>query len=354
MATIAIDTSFTYIARTGMSRYISCLLTALRELNPPDFDFQEIAFAISNESYRQPRRMMLTLAREYVWQPHIAPLAIRRVGAKVFHSTFSACFRVPRGVKHVATIHDLSPIRTPERFRKWARYRCSLDMKAWAKADHIVCVSESTARDVTEFLGIPRSRITVTYLASTFSETSAEEAPGFPLPEQFFLFVSSLETGKNLSLLRESYLLAEQTGAALPPLIIVGSRIPGVAGEGDPPKGWFYTGRLPDSVLAYLYRRAKGLIFPSKNEGFGLPVVEAMSLGCPVICSPVSSLPEVGGPAALYADLNPISYLEEMSKLALDDEEFLRRRHAGFTQASLFSWKRCAQQTLEAYRAVLR
>jgi alpha-1,3-rhamnosyl/mannosyltransferase len=103
-----------------------------------------------------------------------------------------------------------------------------------------------------------------------------------------------------------------------------------------------------------LYRRARALLFPSKYEGFGLPVAEAMALGCPVICSPVASLPEVGGPAAHYAELTPESYLTAMLRLTRDTrwrEELIER---GRVQAREFSWRRCAAQTLEAYRHTLK
>ncbi len=354
MANIAIDTSFTYIARTGMSRYIVSLLEAMRGVSPPDIRIHEIGFRISNESFRQPRRMLLTLTREYLWQPYIAPREMKKVGATVFHSTFSACFGRPHGTKHIATIHDLSPVRTPERYRRWARYRIMLDLQAAAKADHIICVSQSTADDVMQMMGIPAKKISVTYLASSFTADSLEEAPKAVLPSQFFLFVGSLEAGKNLRLLQETYRLAAAKGETLWPLVILGSRIPGPEKEGPSPENWIYLGRQSDAVLAYLYRRARALILPSKNEGFGLPVVEAMTLGCPVIASDLSSLPEVGGAAALYPSSQTApAYLQSMQSLQNDDSEFANRRTAGFQQSSKFSWKRCAEETLEVYRHVL-
>jgi len=353
MLTIAVDTSFTYIARTGMSRYITCLLDAIGRLAPTDIQMREIGFRIPNDSYKQPRRMLVTLAREYLWQPHMAPLEMKRMGANALHTTFSACFGRPRGVRHIATLHDISPIRTPERYRPWSRYRAMLDYQAAQKADHVICVSQSTANDVMQFLGIPAKKITITHLASFFDSNSIEESPTCALPERFFLFVGSLETGKNLRLLREVYELSQATGTPLLPLVIVGSRIPGLDEEGSPLQNWLYLGRQSDSALVYLYRRARALILPSKNEGFGLPVVEAMSLGCPVICSQSSSLPEVGGDAARYpVKQTPEAYLKVMLHLQEDDEEFSNRKLASLQRSTRFSWERCAQETLEVYRTV--
>src|SRR5215475_13738832 len=140
----------------------------------------------------------------------------------------------------------------------------------------------------------------------------------------------------------------------LPPLLIVGARWAGVGTEGSPPPGWQYLGRLPDAELVYLYRRALALVFPSKYEGFGLPVVEAMMLGCPVICSPVASLPEVGGNAALFTDLKPEDYLKAMRQVSREVSLRNELIEKGLAQAANFSWNKCAREMLEVYRATLR
>jgi glycosyltransferase involved in cell wall biosynthesis len=152
-------------------------------------------------------------------------------------------------------------------------------------------------------------------------------------------------------LLRETYQLARSSGRALPPLVIVGARWAGVADEGPPPADWHYLGRQPDEALVYLYRRARALLFPSKYEGFGLPVAEAQTQGCPVICSRIASIPEVAGSAAVYSELTAAGYLEAMSRLVGETglrEELIR---LGRIQAANFSWSRCAQETAAVYEA---
>ena len=124
-----------------------------------------------------------------------------------------------------------------------------------------------------------------------------------------------------------------------------------MVGEGAPPLDWHYLGHQPDEVLVYLYRRALALVFPSKYEGFGLPVVEAMALGCPVICSKVASLCEVGGIAPRYAELTAGAYLQAIRELLSDSnvrEDCIRE---GRQQASKFTWNRCAQETFGVYQA---
>jgi glycosyltransferase involved in cell wall biosynthesis len=106
-------------------------------------------------------------------------------------------------------------------------------------------------------------------------------------------------------------------------------------------------------VLVALYRRALALALPTKYEGFGLPVVEAMGLGCPVICSRVASLPEVAGDAAHYAEMTPASYLDAMRRLARESGYRTELIERGRVQVRRFSWRRCAEETVAVYRAAM-
>jgi alpha-1,3-rhamnosyl/mannosyltransferase len=163
-----------------------------------------------------------------------------------------------------------------------------------------------------------------------------------------------LDPGKNLALLSDVYRSAAERKIQLPPLLIVGARWVGVGNEGAPPEDWRYLGHQPDEVLLYLYRRALALVFPSKYEGFGLPVAEAMAAGCPVICSPVSSLPEVGGDAACFTEMRPDAYLKSMHRFCRDSTWRGELVNRGLEQSQKFSWKKCAAATLNVYRDVLK
>lgn len=349
---VAIDTSYFQIGKGGVARYIECLLAAIRKIAPSDIAVQTISFPLQNHEFRQPQRMLKTLAREVVWQPILAPLEMRRMGIELLHATSTACVRAPQGVPVIATLHDLAYLLTPERFRRWTRLRIPIELAAYRRADYLICPSQATANDAIRYLGVPARRIHVIHHGSTFDGSSLERAPGEAIPERFFLFVSSIESGKNLRLLNEVYHQAEARGRSLPPLLIVGRRVEGVAHEGKAPASWRYLGRLDDPELVWLYRRALALVYPSKFEGFGFPVLEAMALGTAVICSPVSSLPEVGGDVPIYADQTPESYGAALEHLLDSPAERADRIRAGRTRANAFSWYHCAGQTLDLYRSI--
>ena len=353
MVRVAIDTNGLYTTQAGASRYIRGLIRGLRSLTLPDFDFSEVAWPVANFSFQQPQRTLKTLYRELVWAKLIGPRLISERRPAVFHSTANCLVVPPLGVKHVATLHDLALLRHPERFRPWHKWSTRKSLERLHRTDRIICISRFTADEAMALLNLPPQKLEVVYNGCEFHPDEGlpdEQPPSSRVPGEFFLFVGSLEPGKNLSLLKHVYSLAEKDSVALPPLVVVGARWSGVATEGQPPADWLYLGRQPDAVLVYLFRRALALVFPSKYEGFGLPVAEAMALGCPVICSPVASLPEVGGKAAVFAELNAGAYLAAMQTITRDvqlHEEVARR---GLQQAAQFSWKRCAQETLQIYQ----
>jgi len=352
---VALDTNGLYTTRAGVARYLLGLMQGFREMGPSAPEIVPFAWPVFNLEYRQPARALKTAWRELVWANTAAPFRMLRLRPDVLHFACSGVFR-HHALPTVATIHDVTALRFPAKFRPWQRLSAPHRLRRLAAADRIVCVSRFTADESVRLLGADPARIHVVYEGSVFADPRevSERPPEFNLPPSFFLFVGSLEPGKNLALLRETYVLAAARGVALPPLVIIGARWEGVAMEGAPPRGWIYAGRLDDDVLAYCYRRAEALLFPSLYEGFGLPVLEAMSLGCPVICAPVASLPEVGGNAPRYADLTPEAWLEAAQELMRDAAGRRQRIEEGRRQAARFSWKRCAEETAEAYAAAVR
>ncbi len=350
---VAIDTNCLYMTQAGVARYVRGLLAGFRELAPSDLELMELAWPVENFAYRQPTRALKTVYRELIWAKTLAPWMAASRGCDVIHSTSGPVIRIPKGKPHVITLYDLAFLRCPERFRWWQRRSGAARLQKVSEAECVICISRFTADEAMALLGIPAAKLEVVHLGCDFVDKgmSAEElVPLESLPERFFLFVGSLEPGKNLDLLKRTYSLARERGEDLAPLVILGARWQGVPGEGPPPEDWVYLGRQPDAVLVYLYRRAVALVFPSKYEGFGLPVAEAMTLGCPVICSPVASLPEVGGEAVLYAEQTADAYLEAMTSLMRDGPLRNDIIAKGRLRSGRFSWKSCAAGTLEIYR----
>ena len=357
MPIIAIDTNGLYTTQAGVARYIRGLLKGLKGVAVPGMELRPVAWEVENFLYHQPERALKTVYRELIWARFNALLYLRRHNAELLHSTAGPLISPPRSVKEVVTLHDLAVLRHPERFRRWQGASARRRLSKLRHADQVICISRFTAEEAMALLNLPASKISVVHNGCEFhpSEPAPPEArPDFAVPDEYFLFVGSLEPGKNLALLKEVYALAESRNQVLAPLLIVGARWEGVAHEGAPRKGWRYLGRLPDEVLVYLYRHATALVFPSKYEGFGFPIVEAMSLGCPVICSPVASLAEVGGEAALFTEMSPEAYLNVMRQVSREIGLRNESIERGAAQAAKFSWSKCASEVLEVYRATLR
>jgi alpha-1,3-rhamnosyl/mannosyltransferase len=357
MIRVAIETNALYIARTGVSRYIQGLLQGLHEVQPSDVSFYELAWPVENFHYRQPQRALKTAYRELFWARCLAPSLVRRQGTQVVHSTSGGLISMPPGLPEVITLHDLALIRHPQRYRPWQLWSGKRRYPRLHRARLIICVSRFTANEATELLGLPSSRMRVIHHGCDFGDRHPHPCAlprDLEVPAEFFIFVGSLEPGKNLALLRQTYQLAAKNDVSLPALLIVGTRWPGVGTEGPPPANWHYLGRQSDEVLASLYRRAIALLFPSKYEGFGFPILEAMSQDCPVICSQVASLPEVGGDAVHYAEQTPSAYLEAMLVLWCQPASRMRWIELGRQQYRRFTWRHCAEITLEVYREAAR
>lgn len=357
MIRVALDTSALFVTQAGVARYIRGLLSGLAEMARPSIAIQQFAWERENFGFRQPQRSLKTVYRDIVWRCVVAPFQLRRLSPDLFHSPAGGYVRPGRSIRWTMTLHDLAVFRFPERYRPWHRHHSRRWARLALQADRVICISQFTADEAMAVLGIRAAKLEVVYNGCDFhpsAPTPQECRPELELPAEYFLFVGSLEPGKNLALLRQVYEVAASRGNSLPPLVIVGARWAGVPGEGRPPLNWHYLGRQPDAVLVYLYRRALALVFPSKYEGFGLPVAEAMALGCPVICAPVSSLPEVGGEAPFYAPLSLEPWLAALAEIAHNGNRRRECIEAGRQQAEKFSWLRCAERTAAVFESTVR
>ena len=350
---VSIDTNPLYVTKAGVARYVRGLLQGFEQIDDSRLEIHTLAWETQNLNYRQPARTLKTLYRELVWYRHIAPSLMKQNNIDLLHISQLAPFRYPRGTRTVCTLHDCAILRFPQRFRKWQRIAGAQYLKRAVRSDRVICISRFAADEAISLLGIPANKLEIIHLGNSFSNSQiVPRQPEVDIPKTFILFVGSLEPGKNLQLLSETYRMADDRNVDIPPLVIVGTRWPDVEQE-LPHEKWIYLDHQPDSALAYLYQQAFALLFPSKYEGFGLPVLEAMSFGCPVLCSKVASIPEVAGDAALYTEQTPEDYLLKISELLKDNSLHSHLRAAGREQAGKFSWERCASQTRDVYLELL-
>lgn len=268
--------------------------------------------------------------------------------------------------KLVLTVHDLSVVHFKEAHQKvQVEYFDKFFLKRLSRADHIVTVSHFVKNEIIEQLGFDESRISAIYNGVDHErfrpmERSELEATcdKFTLPEQFILFVGSIEPRKNLLGLLKAYNgLPDELKSAYP-LILAGFKgwnNAEIMREIDRSKAHIrYLGYLEDTELVHLYNLATLFVYPSLYEGFGIPVLEAMACGTPVLTSNVASLPEVCGDAAIFAD--PRDSAQICSKLQrLLQDETLREAlvQKGIKQAAKFSWVQSASQHAALFKALL-
>ena len=321
--------------RTGDETYVENLLGALPALAGDDFRFAAVTrhpalVPAGVEAVRLPARIQeLRMA----WS---LPRLLRRLRPALAHFQHV----IPPGcpAPAVLTVHDLSFERDAIHMRGLDRlvFRAAVP-RSVRRAAHILAVSERTKRDLVELYGAPPDRITVTPHGVDPAFTPDGRAPG-----GYLLFVGAIQE-------RKHPLAASDAAAAVGlPLVVAGPAKDAELARELERRGADVRGYVPKGELVELYRGAACLVLPSRYEGFGLPVLEAMACGTPVVAGPDPALREVGGDAALYASEEELA---AAIRQALADRD--RFRAAGLERAGRFSWQETARQTLDVYRRVL-
>lgn len=266
--------------------------------------------------------------------------------------------------KKVATFHDLSPFKFPDYFEaKRSRYTRQEILKALKRSDYIITVSDFIRQELNQYFNYPLEKIQTTHLAASehFQQRSEEQTSPvlkkYHLEhQQYTLFVGTLEPRKNIISLIDAYqkLPAQLRNAY--PLVISGFK--GWKNEEILKKidkaaraGWLvYLGYVPRSDIPFLFSGARVFCFPSEYEGFGLPVLEALQSGVPVVCSATSSLPEVAGKSSFYHDPKDVNCIAMQLETALSsDEHRYLAIEKGLIHAKNFDWEKCARQTVNVY-----
>jgi glycosyltransferase involved in cell wall biosynthesis len=371
---VCIDVSPAVHRRAGLGRYAQELTAALLASGVPG-DWTVFYNRSSEARLEPPLDTAARLATRLGDKPWRASVLLAHAlgipqdrlfpGIDLFHGTDHLLPRLDRA-RSVFTLHDLTFALCPETHATLNRRFLTAMMPVFLRrADRVIADSEYTRQDAVRLYGFPASRVTVVYpgVASRFRPSGPEQVGDvrrkYSLPPRFTLFVGTIEPRKNLTVLAEAHRDLRSRGFEQK-LVIVGR------------KGWLHEGffrrvhelglegevLLPgfvaDEDLPALYTAADLFVYPSIYEGFGLPVLEAMACGTPVVCSDASSLPEVVGDAALlFSPKDTAALCVAMSRALTDASLRDELRAKGLARAAGFTWERTAQQTLAVYYEAL-
>jgi glycosyltransferase involved in cell wall biosynthesis len=271
----------------------------------------------------------------------------------VFHATFydPAVLRVARGAKLVVTVLDMIPERFPELFALPGLYN-RLVTRRWIdgkrrlceRADAILAISEHTKRDVVAFYGIDPARITVTHLATRLAGGGSRPAG---LPERYVLYVGTRNTYKNFDLVLRGLARLDVGLACIGGSAFTAEERARIAELGLAER--VVQRDVADRELAACYAHALAFVFPSRYEGFGIPILEAFACDCPVVAANASCFPEIAGDAARYFDPDDAAGLASALAEVIADPAPWRAR--GRDRVRGFSWAETARRTIEAYKA---
>ena len=368
---IGIDVSPLATRRTGVGNYCAHLVKHLAA-SAPDVELHGFSSGlrawnpVSEPGLSTGRHLRLpTRALYRLWDWTGLPKADRLLGGvDVFHGV-NYVLPPLEHAKGVLTIHDLAFLRHPELCSPRIAGYFAQNIRRFAQqADAIIACSEATRRDISELLAISAERVITIYEGADHrfqpmdrAEATERVRKTWNITGPYFVFVGAIEPRKNLTTLVEAFARVSQE---LPHHLVLAG---GVGWRAEPVFDAIERhgmnarvqriGYVAHDDLPALYAAAEAMVFPSLYEGFGLPVIEAMACGCPVITADNSSLPEVAGEAGLLVQATDIEALANaMRRLATDAalRDFMRM--AGLQQAGRFSWETTARQTLDVYRHV--
>ncbi len=359
--------------QAGVSRYIEALLQTLPQVAPDDElvvftgpvnaqDEQQFDGKIEWHHSRLPTASPLV---RIAWEQTLGPLATRRSRVDLMHFPVNVV-SVPPSVPQVVTVHDLAFHHFPEQYpaakQRYLRLMTRLSVR---RAQRVIAVSESTRQDIIGLYGCPPEKVVTVPngVGSEMQVLPADMVAQFRreqgLPENFMLFLGTLQPRKNLETLLRAY--ATITDKVDWPLVVAGAtgwqfdRIFALVRQLGLEERVRFAGYVAGEQLPLWYNAASLFVYPSLYEGFGLPVLEAMACGTPVIAANTSSLPEVLGDAGLMADPRDTRGLAA-AMLAVAQDSDLRQQlgRRGRERAQGFSWTRTAELTVEVYRQALR
>lgn len=361
---IGIDVTASIYTGTGVATYYQLLVPELLRIGR-EHEFVLLGYALrrfkdltlANKRFRLPPRLM-----EFLWNDlHVLPVERFTGPIDVFHAW--DYLQPPRkSAKMVTTVHDLTTLKFPM-YHHPSTVDAQKRRLRWVKkeADLVIADSVATKQDLVELLGFREDQVIVIYLAAgkqfsefrrrnkAFRDEEIERVKNvFGIEDRYILSLGTIEPRKNLKRVVDAFTMFHSRNTAVDSLIIAGQ-----VGWGEdlkPAEGVQIIGKIPASYLPALYAGAEALVYASLYEGFGLPVLEAMAVECPVVVSDRGSLKEVAGNAAVLVDPENVDAIAFGMEAALLNRQRLVTR--GLKQESTFSWQKTARETLGVYRQV--
>jgi glycosyltransferase involved in cell wall biosynthesis len=374
---IGISTSVIQRGKTGIAQYLFALLRAflpyanehqfvlfVLEEDLPLFNFAKSKMQIVpvSERHRPPIKNIL-------WHQRVLPQLADSLRLDVLHVPSYRRLLWSHPCPLVATIHDLAPFRVPKKYSSARMFYGRVVARRLAqRQDAVIAISENTAQDIRKFFDVPSNRISVIhngleherFFPGSREQAQAEISQRHKLHAPFFLYVARLEhPAKNHVRLISAFNEFKSATGSDWQLVLGGSdwhgaeAIHSAARQSPFASDIRLLGFVANDDLPNLYRAAEVFVYPSLYEGFGMPPIEAMACGCPVISSTCGSLGEVIGDAAAVVDPEDVSSMaKQLTLLAKDGRLREQLRTAGLVQARKFDWNRTARETLSLYERV--
>lgn len=354
----ALDVRLVSTRNTGDTSYWRGLLRGLEKVSDPDSRF--LLYSNADRPPEIPAGdnfvWIKIPAKRSIWWSLVAfPMAARRAGARAIHTQYSLS-PLTKG-RGVTTIHDVSPFIDPTWFSTDDVRRFTRQMPISAKiANHVITVSESSRSEIEQYLPAAKGKISVTYNGPSESVTPVDRDTAKRLISERLRFTGPFVFTLGTRWKRKNTRLAVEAVERLSDqyahrLIVTGQAYDDETEE--PGRRTVWTGYLDDPLVSALYSAADAYLAPSLHEGFGIPLLEAFSCGCPVIASRGGALPEVaGGAAVIVPDFQAQTWADCLTEVLTDPSKVIEMRQKGYNRLADFDWARTAEQTLAIYRGV--
>jgi glycosyltransferase involved in cell wall biosynthesis len=345
----------------GLGRHTLELILGLKQIEP-ELEISLYCYEEIHHSYKELLPFVKfrdkKIRPKFLWDFFFLAWEIKKDKLDIFHSTNNLGVPLLSGVPSMVTIHDTFTHRARLPWRRgyrnwWAALMYRLELLAVMSAKKFLTVSESAKAEIHEEMMIPNEKIVVTYNGSSFNFPEGEQHK-----EDYYLYVGGLETRKNIKPMLEAILAFNEKRIPKIPLKLVGSlhgantEIRGILEKHS--ELFHLINNVRDSELADYYRKARALIFPSLEEGFGLPLVEAMRSGCPAVVSDIKVFKEIAQESALYfSPQNPSDIKNKLVLLEESPDLAKSLVKSGLERSKEFTWEKMATRTYSEYVKVL-